>query len=217
MRRSFSTIMAALSGFKKHGTTGGDIDSRCWSTGWRPSASRASPSTSPIALRHAAARFIVADTPGHEQYTRNMATGASNSDLAICWSTRARAAGADAAPCLYPLFAPGHPPCRAGGQQDGSGRLRRAPFPTISANHLRNSPKSSRIFNIVADSHFGALRRQRRSRSARTCPGIGGLPLLEHLETVAVGEQPGAAPLRLPVQYVKPAESRFPRFTPERW
>src|SRR5690606_24306583 len=30
-----------------------------------------------------ARKFIVADTPGHEQYTRNMATGASNSDLAI--------------------------------------------------------------------------------------------------------------------------------------
>src|SRR5690606_35116462 len=28
-------------------------------------------------------KFIVADTPGHEQYTRNMATGASNADLAI--------------------------------------------------------------------------------------------------------------------------------------
>src|SRR3954468_23625769 len=28
-------------------------------------------------------RFILADTPGHEQYTRNMATGASNADLAL--------------------------------------------------------------------------------------------------------------------------------------
>ena len=28
-------------------------------------------------------RFVVADTPGHEQYTRNMATGASNADLAV--------------------------------------------------------------------------------------------------------------------------------------
>ena len=35
-------------------------------------------------------RFILADAPGHQQYTRNMVTGASNSDLAICWSTRAR-------------------------------------------------------------------------------------------------------------------------------
>ena len=53
--------------------------SRCWSTAWRPSASRASPSTSPTASSpRRGARFIVADTPGHEQYTRNMATGASN-------------------------------------------------------------------------------------------------------------------------------------------
>ena len=28
-------------------------------------------------------RFIIADTPGHEQYTRNMATGASTADVAI--------------------------------------------------------------------------------------------------------------------------------------
>ena len=28
-------------------------------------------------------KFIIADTPGHEQYTRNMATGASTADLAI--------------------------------------------------------------------------------------------------------------------------------------
>jgi sulfate adenylyltransferase subunit 1 (EFTu-like GTPase family) len=30
-------------------------------------------------------RFVVADTPGHQQYTRNMATGASTSDLAGWW------------------------------------------------------------------------------------------------------------------------------------
>ena len=35
--------------------------------------------------------FIVADTPGHEQYTRNMATGASNAELAVILSMRARA------------------------------------------------------------------------------------------------------------------------------
>ena len=39
-----------------------------------------------VAYRHFTTdrrRFIVADTPGHEQYTRNMATGASTSDLAV--------------------------------------------------------------------------------------------------------------------------------------
>ena len=70
---------------KKFGTQGGAISiSRCWSTASPPSASRASPSTSPIAIsRPTVAAFIVADTPGHEQYTRNMATGASTADLAI--------------------------------------------------------------------------------------------------------------------------------------
>jgi sulfate adenylyltransferase subunit 2 len=36
-------------------------------------------------------KFIIADTPGHIQYTRNMVTGASTADLAWCWSTPARA------------------------------------------------------------------------------------------------------------------------------
>ena len=51
--------------------------------GLEPNASRASPSTSPTSSQHAQRSFILADTPGHEQYTRNMATGASNCDLAI--------------------------------------------------------------------------------------------------------------------------------------
>ena len=58
--------------------------SRCWSTASRPSASRASPSTSPIAsLRPTSASSSSPTRPGHEQYTRNMATGASTADLAI--------------------------------------------------------------------------------------------------------------------------------------
>ena len=56
----------------------------CWSTACRPSASRASPSTWRIAIsRRRKRKFIVADCPGHEQYTRNMATGASTADAAV--------------------------------------------------------------------------------------------------------------------------------------
>ena len=48
------------------------------------SGSRASRSTSPTATSPPLKRkFIIADTPGHEQYTRNMATGASTCDVAI--------------------------------------------------------------------------------------------------------------------------------------
>jgi bifunctional enzyme CysN/CysC/sulfate adenylyltransferase subunit 1 len=50
----------------------------------RPSASRASPSMSPTATSPRPRRkFIVADTPGHVQYTRNMVTGASTANLSI--------------------------------------------------------------------------------------------------------------------------------------
>ena len=69
---------------KKHGTTGADIDFALLVDGLE--AEREQGITIDVAYRYFATEkrsFIVADTPGHEQYTRNMATGASNADLAI--------------------------------------------------------------------------------------------------------------------------------------
>jgi bifunctional enzyme CysN/CysC len=64
----------------------------CWWTACRPSASRASPSTWPTAISPPTKRkFIIADTPGHEQYTRNMATGASTAIWRSSWSMPATA------------------------------------------------------------------------------------------------------------------------------
>src|SRR6201991_4533022 len=69
---------------KKFGTTGEDIDFALLVDGLE--AEREQGITIDVAYRFFATdkrKFIVADTPGHEQYTRNMATGASNSDLAV--------------------------------------------------------------------------------------------------------------------------------------
>ncbi len=69
---------------KKHGTTGDDIDFALLVDGLE--AEREQGITIDVAYRFFATdkrKFIVADTPGHEQYTRNMATGASNSELAV--------------------------------------------------------------------------------------------------------------------------------------
>jgi bifunctional enzyme CysN/CysC len=69
---------------RKHGTTGEDIDFALLLDGLE--AERQQGITIDVAYRFFATekrKFIVADTPGHEQYTRNMATGASNSDLAV--------------------------------------------------------------------------------------------------------------------------------------
>ncbi|MBA63819.1 MAG: bifunctional sulfate adenylyltransferase subunit 1/adenylylsulfate kinase [Planctomycetaceae bacterium] len=67
-----------------HGTTGGDFDPALLTDGLR--AEREQGITIDVAYRYFSTqkrKFIIADTPGHEQYTRNMATGASTADLAI--------------------------------------------------------------------------------------------------------------------------------------
>ncbi len=69
---------------RKHGTTGEDIDLALLVDGLE--AEREQGITIDVAYRFFSTpqrAFIVADTPGHEQYTRNMATGASNSDAAV--------------------------------------------------------------------------------------------------------------------------------------
>ena len=69
---------------KKSGTTGDKIDLALLVDGLQ--AEREQGITIDVAYRYfstAKRKFIIADTPGHEQYTRNMATGASTCDLAI--------------------------------------------------------------------------------------------------------------------------------------
>jgi len=69
---------------KKHGTQGEDIDYALLVDGL--SAEREQGITIDVAYRFFSTnkrKFIVADTPGHEQYTRNMVTGASTADVAI--------------------------------------------------------------------------------------------------------------------------------------
>ncbi|MDA9713526.1 adenylyl-sulfate kinase [Alphaproteobacteria bacterium] len=69
---------------KKYGTQGENIDFALLVDGL--SAEREQGITIDVAYRFFSSskrKFIVADTPGHEQYTRNMATGASTADLAI--------------------------------------------------------------------------------------------------------------------------------------
>jgi bifunctional enzyme CysN/CysC len=67
-----------------HGTTDGEFDPALLTDGLK--AEREQGITIDVAYRYfstAKRKFIIADTPGHEQYTRNMATGASTCDLAI--------------------------------------------------------------------------------------------------------------------------------------
>jgi bifunctional enzyme CysN/CysC len=77
-------IKALKNDSKKYGTHGSDIDYALLVDGL--SAEREQGITIDVAYRFFSTnnrKFIVADTPGHEQYTRNMLTGASTADIAI--------------------------------------------------------------------------------------------------------------------------------------
>jgi 3'-phosphoadenosine 5'-phosphosulfate sulfotransferase (PAPS reductase)/FAD synthetase len=130
-------------------------------------------------------KFIVADCPGHEQYTRNMATGASTADLAIVLvDARKGPADPDPAPQLHRLAA-GHPPRGAGGQQDGSGRLRPSVFDADRRRLPRLAERSS------ASSRSAACRCPRStatgSRKLRRDALVPGTTLLELLESGRTG------------------------------
>ena len=81
----FSDQLAALErDSRKHGTRGAEIDFALLVDGL--AAEREQGITIDVAYRFFSTdrrKFIVADTPGHEQYTRNMITGASSADLAV--------------------------------------------------------------------------------------------------------------------------------------
>ena len=140
-----------------------DVDLALLTDGLR--AEREQGITIDVAYRYFATpkrKFIIADTPGHTQYTRNMVTGASTAELAIVLIdarkgvlTQSRRHG-----FLSSLLAdPAHPGrC----QQDGSGRLQRTRSTTRSWRTTRPLPPSCR-FSICLHSDFGTARRQRRA------------------------------------------------------
>ena len=105
--------------------TAGPIDFSLFTDGLR--AEREQGITIDVAYRYFATsrrKFILADTPGHEQYTRNMATGASTADVAILLvDARLRHARAVEAPRAH-REAARHPELRARRQQDGPRGLR---------------------------------------------------------------------------------------------
>ena len=126
--------------------------------------------------------FIVADTPGHEQYTRNMATGASNADLAVILIDARKGVLTQTRRHAYicSLLGIRHVVLAVNkidlvGYRRGRLRRDRRRLP-------RASPRSSASRRIVADPDLGALRRQRHRAAARSMPWYGGPTLLEHLE-----------------------------------
>jgi bifunctional enzyme CysN/CysC len=122
----FEDQLAAIeSRLEEVGTQGGDIDFALLVDGL--SAEREQGITIDVAYRFFSTdrrKFIVADTPGHEQYTRNMVTGASTADLAVILVDARKGVLTQTRRHSYLVSPDRHPPRGAGHQQDGPGRLR---------------------------------------------------------------------------------------------
>jgi len=208
----FDDHLAALGrDSKKYGTTGADIDFALLLDGLE--AEREQGITIDVAYRYfstARRSFVVADAPGHEQYTRNMATAASGADLAVLLvdarkgllnQTRRHAVITSLLGIRFAVLAIN--------KIDLVG-FERAVFEQISSSFgefaaelgfkdIKAIPISARYGDNVS------------SRSERT-PWYAGPHLLEYLEAADVEDNSAAKPFRLPVQWVNHPNSDFRGF-----
>ena len=186
---------------RRHGTTGDEPDYALLLDGLE--AEREQGITIDVAYRFFATpkrKFIVADTPGHEQYTRNMATGASTADLAIVLidarqgvlrQTRRHSIIASLLGIRHIVLAV---------NKIDLASFDEATFDRIVADYSEFAKELGfvSVVPIPMSARFGD---NVTSRSERT-PWYSGPSLIEHLETVSVDEAAVELPFRFPVQYV---------------
>jgi bifunctional enzyme CysN/CysC len=186
---------------KKHGTVGADIDFALLVDGLE--AEREQGITIDVAYRYFATprrSFIVADTPGHEQYTRNMATGASNADLAILLvdARKGLLTQTHRHAIIASLLGVRHVVLAVNkidliDYDQATFRRIVADFKAFAApldfRSLVAIPISARVGDNIS------------ALSPRT-PWYDGPHLIDHLERIEVDDERRNAPFRLPVQWV---------------
>jgi bifunctional enzyme CysN/CysC len=155
-------------------------------------------------------KFIVADTPGHEQYTRNMVTGASTADLAVILIDARKGVLTQTRRHSYLAALLG---------------IRHI---VVAVNKMDLVDYSADIFNKI-EGEYREFARQIKLEAV-TCipvsavvgdnvtlrststPWYLGPSLLEHLEAVAVPDPAEGAPFRMPVQWVNRPNPEFRGF-----
>ncbi len=199
----FEDQLAALeSDSKKVGTQGQGIDFALLVDGL--AAEREQGITIDVAYRFFSTekrKFIVADTPGHEQYTRNMVTGASTADLAVILIDARKGVLTQTRRHSYLAHLVGiRHVVLAVNKMDLVGYDRQT-FDDIVADYRAFATKIG-IDAFTAIPISGLAGDNIASRSEST-PWYDGPTLIEHLETVDLGlDERTAAPFRLPVQWV---------------
>ncbi len=152
-------------------------------------------------------KFILADTPGHVQYTRNMATGASTADLAIILTDAERG-----------LTAQSH-------RHASIAALLGIRHFVIAVNKMDLARFSQQVFQQIRNEFapflqelgvrepyflpMSALQGDNVVERSRNMPWFDGPPLLEHLESTAAPVPDLSLPFRMPVQRVVRPERTF--------
>jgi bifunctional enzyme CysN/CysC len=196
----------------KMGTQGGELDLALLVDGL--AAEREQGITIDVAYRYFSTqkrKFIVADTPGHEQYTRNMATGASTAEAAIVLldarkgvlnQTRRHTYICALLGIKYLIFAI---------NKMDLVEYKESAFLEIKEALHGLTQKLGAPNGICIP--LSALKGENVVSASTIMPWYNGLPLLEQLETLQVEDDYGQKPFRFPVQWVNRPSPDFRGFS----
>ena len=197
----FDDQLAALhKDSKKFGTQGEKIDFALLVDGL--SAEREQGITIDVAYRYFSTqnrKFIIADTPGHEEYTRNMATGASTASLAVIMVDARKGVLAQTKRHAFIASALGIRQIVLAVNKMDMIEYSQEIFDTIVQEFM---PLNATLeFDSIMPIPLSALMGDNIIELSSKTPWYSGPPLLSYLENIDVSKH-AQSPLRLPVQYV---------------
>ena len=155
-------------------------------------------------------KFIIADTPGHEQYTRNMATGASTADLAIILVDASKGLLSQTRRHAYISSLLGIPNVVAAINKMDLVDYREDIFLKL-VNDFRELARSLGIVPVHCIP-LSALEGDNVVDKSPNMPWYAGSTLMEFLETVELGSPSGSREFRFPVQSVIRPDANFRGF-----
>ncbi len=156
-------------------------------------------------------KFIIADTPGHEQYTRNMATGASTAQSAVVLIDAAKGLLPQCRKHIYIAALLGIQDMVAAVNKMDTVGYSEDVFNSI-AEDFENFCRQLGIPNVYAIP-VSALKGDNIVQASSRMKWFDGATLLEHLESLPVTNADYSKPLRLPIQYVTGPDSSFRGFS----
>ncbi len=211
-KRLFDDQLAALEvDSRRHGTQGERIDYALLLDGL--AAEREQGITIDVAYRYFDTdrrKYIVADCPGHEQYTRNMATGASTADVAVVLVDARKGLLPQTRRHSYIISLLGIGQVVLAVNKMDLVDYDPAVFAQIVADYQALAAQLG-IANVQAIP-LSALEGQNLSSRSALMPWYDGPSLLEHLDTVQIATHDAASGLRLPVQWVNRPNQDFRGF-----